>query len=387
MENSTPSDLNIGEGIAIIGLSGRFPGADSVEEFWENLLNGRDCITKVPGDRHPYFQGDSTVDGGYLKCKVDEFDGNFFNLSPRDCGFVDPQQRLFLEASWESLENAGIPPSSLRGTSTGVFLGMSGKEYEAILRGESSQPKDFLREMHGNAWSGASGRLSHFLDLRGPCIGVEATCASATVAIHLACLSLKDGETDLCLAAGVNLILEQPQRFPPTLLSSRCKTFDTDADGFVTAEGVGVFVLKRYKDALLAGNRILGVIRGSAVGHDGSTRSFGTPNPDAQAKIMNRAFEKAGIKPLDINYVEVHGTGKIFVYPFLFYNKIKQKFLSNRYACGGLERNEILGKGVPGFRVKQSLLINHRSHKAKYRTLTGRLGRTEPRQITLLPQA
>jgi amino acid adenylation domain-containing protein/thioester reductase-like protein len=308
------------EPIAIIGLSCRFPQAPNPQAFWELLRNGVDAVTEVPSDRwdvdafhseNPDPGKVTTRFGAFLDI-VDLFDPAFFGISPREAARMDPQQRLLLEVSWEALENAFIPPQSLAGTRTGVFIGISSYDYSRLQFDDPEMIDAYAGT--GNAHSIAANRLSYFFDLRGPSMAVDTACSSSLVAVHLACQSLRSGESDVALAGGVNLILtpELTITFSQArMLSSdgHCKTFDAAADGYVRGEGCGVVILKRLSDALREGDNILALIRGSAVNQDGRSNGLTAPNGLAQQDVIRYALADAGVTPHQVGYVEAHGTG------------------------------------------------------------------------------
>ncbi|MCQ3938431.1 MAG: non-ribosomal peptide synthetase [Chloroflexi bacterium] len=315
-----PASQFVKEPIAIIGLSCRFPGARNPKEFWDLLKKGVDAIREVPADRwdadalHSESAAPGKVTsrwGGFLD-DVDLFDPAFFGISPREAARMDPQQRLLLEVSWEALENAFIPPHTLAGTRTGVFMGISSYDYSRLQFDDPERIDAYAGT--GNAHSIAANRLSYFFDLRGPSMAVDTACSSSLVAAHLACQSLRSGESDLALAGGVNLILtpELTITFSQARMLSpdgRCKTFDAGADGYVRGEGCGVIVLKRLSDALRDGDTILALIRGSAVNQDGRSNGLTAPNGLAQQDVLRRALNDAQVTPHQIGYVEAHGTG------------------------------------------------------------------------------
>ncbi|HSG44978.1 MAG TPA: amino acid adenylation domain-containing protein, partial [Anaerolineales bacterium] len=307
------------EPIAIIGMSCRFPQAPNPGAFWELLRNGVDAITEVPPDRWDVdaFHSETpdpgkmtTRFGGFLD-NVDLFDPAFFGISPREAARMDPQQRLLLEVSWEALENAFIPPQTLAGTRTGVFIGISSYDYSRLQFDDPEMIDAYAGT--GNAHSVAANRLSYVFDLRGPSMAIDTACSSSLVATHLACQSLRSGESDVALAGGVNLILtpELTITFSQARMLSpdgHCKTFDASADGYVRGEGCGVVVLKRLSDALRDGDNILAVIRGSAVNQDGRSNGLTAPNRLAQQDVIRYALADANVEPHQIGYVEAHGT-------------------------------------------------------------------------------
>ena len=299
--------------IAIVGLGCRFPGADSPDRFWTILREGRDCIRRVPAGRFGAAAADDPrlAWGGFLD-GVDQFDADFFGLAPREVAHMDPQQRLLLEVAWETLESAGCDPRSLGGSTTGVFVGISGSDYLRLL---TSQVRDLDAYVGtGNAGSIAANRVSYFLDLRGPSIAVDTACSSSLMAVHLACRSLRAGECCAALAGGVNLILspEISRVFAEAGMlagDGRCKTFAAGADGYVRGEGCGLVLLKRLSDAMAAGDRVLAIVRGTAVNQDGRSNGLTAPNGPAQEAVIRAALADASVDPADIDYVEAHGTG------------------------------------------------------------------------------
>ncbi|MCB0084117.1 MAG: polyketide synthase, partial [Caldilineaceae bacterium] len=288
------------EPIAIIGMGCRLPGgADTPEQYWENLRQGVDAITEIPRERwdiDEYYDPDPAAPGkmyvrygGFID-QVEQFDPLFFGLSPRETLKMDPQHRLLLATSWEAIERAGIAHDTLRNQPVGVFVGMSTGEYAKDLY---AQMDDFYT-VTGNIPSTASGRLSFLLGLTEPCLAVDTACSSALTAIHLACQSLRNNECNLALAAGVYLNLSpditalfaKGNVFAP---DGHCKTFDAAADGYVRGEGCGVIVLKRLSAALANGDPIVAVIRGSAVNQDGPSSGLTVPNGPSQERVIQQA--------------------------------------------------------------------------------------------------
>jgi myxalamid-type polyketide synthase MxaB len=318
------------EAIAIVGIGCRFPGANNPEEFHRLLQSRGNAIREVPPERWNIGQLYSATpaaagkmisrSGGFLE-HIDEFDPAFFGIAAREASRMDPQQRLILEVAWEALENGGIPPLSLAGTKTGVFVGIASVDYmHHTLRPVAGMPHDHPYH-HVDAYSGtgnshsiAANRLSYALDLHGPSVALDTACSSSIVAIHLACASLLNGESETAIAGGVNLILtpEASIAFSQAMMLSpdgRCKTFDKGADGYVRGEGCGVVVLKPLAAAMADGNNVLAVIRGSAVNQDGLTTGITAPNGEAQRAVIHHALAQAGISPDDVGYIEAHGTG------------------------------------------------------------------------------
>ena len=292
------------EDIAIVGMGCRFPGADNPEEFWDLLKNGRDAISK--SDRWAEANW-----GGFIN-DVDKFDPQFFGITPREAQSIDPQQRLLLEVSWSALEDAALANQKLAGSNTGVFIGISSSDYSQLRYHYGADVDAYMGT--GNAHSIAANRLSYLFDLKGPSMAVDTACSSSLVALHLASQSLKAGECDSAIAGGVNLMLspELTQAFGMAGMMAedgRCKTFDGAADGYVRGEGCGVVILKRLADARANGDRILAVIKGSAINQDGKSNGLTAPNGLAQQAVMRQALANANISPEEIGYIESHGTG------------------------------------------------------------------------------
>ncbi len=306
-------------GIAIVGLGCRFPGgAADPDRFWQLLQEGRDAVGEPSASRgRPAAPGAASRRAGYVAGYIGDvsgFDAAFFRISPREARLLDPQQRLLLEVVWESLEQAGLAPSRLAGSPTGVFVGVINRDYESLVlkRGRDADFDAYFST--GNASSIAAGRLAYFFDWRGPALSVDTACSSSLVAVHLACRSLAAGECDLAVAAGVHLLLaDEPdlafRRAGMLSPSGRCKTFDAAADGYVRGEGCGAVVLKRLADAERDGDRILAVVRGSAVNQDGASAGLTVPSLPSQQAVLERALAQAGVEPGEVAYLEAHGTG------------------------------------------------------------------------------
>ncbi len=304
------------EPLALIGASGRFPGAPDLPAFWRMLAEGVDAISDVPAARRQAQtfddQGAAGVHwGGYLVA-VDQFDPLCFGISPREATRMDPQQRLLVELAWEALEDAGVLPERLADSATGVFVGIATHDYSTLQR-EAPDGLDIYAST-GSAASIAANRISYLLNLHGPSLTVDTACSSSLVALHLACQSLRSGECSLALVGGVNVILspEWTEPFARAGLMAadgRCKTFDAAADGYVRGEGGAVVVLKRLTDARRDGDHILAVLRGTAVNQDGRSNGLTAPSARAQEAVIRAALARAGVSPGAISYVEAHGTG------------------------------------------------------------------------------
>ncbi|MEO1132051.1 MAG: beta-ketoacyl synthase N-terminal-like domain-containing protein [Cyanobacteria bacterium J06639_1] len=312
------------EPLAIVGMACRYPGgADRPEAFWQLLHDGEDAIADVPADRwdaealydpDPDAPGKiATRKGGFLD-DIDRFDAQFFGISAREARSLDPQQRLLLETSWEALERANCPPQSLANTDTGVFVGICSNDYGKALVGSGDRSNIDAFYGTSNAISVAAGRVSYVLGLRGPSLSVDTACSSSLVAVHLACQSLRNGECSTAIAAGVNVLLS-----PETSIAfsrahmldadGRCRTFDASASGYSRGEGCGAIVLKRLSDAERDGDRVLALIRGTAVNHNGRSSSLMSPNGLAQQAVIRAALDSGRVDPARVSYVEVQGTG------------------------------------------------------------------------------
>ena len=304
------------EGIAIIGMACRFPGASDLNAFWSMLEDGTDAVTDARGDagsENVSPNGSDQGDEGWRRAGfidgIDRFDARFFRVSPLEARSMDPQQRLLLETSWHALDDAGIDPDRLRSSRTGAYTGISSSEYRDLMmnRGDSV---DYL----GTNKSLAVSRVSFLLGLEGPSIPLELNCASALFAVHQAVAGLRIGEVDMALAGGVNAVLSPDLTAGMAYLGmlsaeGRCSAFDARADGFVRGEGCGVLVLKRLSDAEASGDRIWGVIRGSAVNQNGATAGPTVPNGPAQERVIEDALAQAGVDPAEVDYLEAHGAG------------------------------------------------------------------------------
>ena len=313
------------EPIAVVGMGCRFPGGgNSPEQYWQLLRNGVDAIGEVPADRwhassfydpDPNRQGKiNTHEGGFLDTAVYDFDPQFFGISPKEALQLDPQQRLLLEVSWEALERANIAPEGLFGSATGVYIGIGAFDYAVRQLGMQHPSRIGAYVGTGALLSPAAGRLSYALGLTGPSTVVDTACSASLLAVHLACQSLRDRESDLALSAGVNLLLdpELSTYFSTAGMlapDGRCKTFDAAANGYVRSEGCGVIVLKRLADAQAAGDRILALIRGSAANQDGASGGLTVPSGPSQEQVVRQALDRAGLEPHQVDYIETHGTG------------------------------------------------------------------------------
>ena len=316
-------EADIDEGVAIIGMSGRFPGSPDLDHFWKHLCAGENLISEVPADRwrsedlrklfapEEMKHFDSVRWGGFIE-DSDAFDADFFGISPREAALMDPQQRLFLESVWHAIEDAGYQPGDLSGTRTGVFAGVSSTDYHQLLLKQSDNVEPY--QSTGMAHSVLTNRVSYLLNLKGPSRPFDTACSSSLIALHEAVESIRRGECDTALAGGVSLMFS-----PMVYLAfakagmlapdGRCKAFDEAADGYVRGEGVGVVLLKSLSAARRDGDSIYAVVRGSSENHGGHTPSLTAPNPIAQAELIEQAWARAGCRPEGLGLIEAHGTG------------------------------------------------------------------------------
>ncbi|WP_070897682.1 type I polyketide synthase [Mycobacterium tuberculosis] len=310
-DRNTQGRGSINEPVAVIGVGCRFPGdIDGPERLWDFLTEKKCAITAYP-DRGFTNAGTFAESGGFLK-DVAGFDNRFFDIPPDEALRMDPQQRLLLEVSWEALEHAGIIPESLRLSRTGVFVGVSSTDYVRLVSA-SAQQKSTIWDNTGGSSSIIANRISYFLDIQGPSIVIDTACSSSLVAVHLACRSLSTWDCDIALVGGTNVLIS-PEPWggfrEAGILSQTgcCHAFDKSADGMVRGEGCGVIVLQRLSDARLEGRRILAILTGSAVNQDGKSNGIMAPNPSAQIGVLENACKSARVDPLEIGYVEAHGT-------------------------------------------------------------------------------
>ena len=371
-----------GYDIAVIGIAGRFPGARNPEQFWRNLRDGVESV-KFFTDEELLAAGESRAclgDPAYVKAQplledFDRFDAGFFGFSPQDAAIMDPQHRVFLEVGWEALEDAGHESESFPGT-IGVFATCGMNTYMMYHLVNNRRIMDSVGEWlirhTGNDMNFLATRLSYELNLRGPSMNVQTACSSALVAIHLACQSLMNGECDMALAGGSTIVLPQGRGYhykPGEILSrdGHCRAFDAKASGTLFGSGAGVVVLRRLADAAADGDRILGVIKGSAITNDGSDKvGYLAPSVDGQAKAVTEALVISGVDPESISYIETHGTGTIVGDPIevAALTQAFRQFTEKKGFCaiGSLKSNiGHLGEaaGVAAF-IKTILALNHR---------------------------
>ncbi len=329
--------------IAIIGMSGRFATADNVNDFWGHLVKGDDLTERVTRWDLSKIDGSDTDTfcdrGGFLN-DIDCFDSLFFNISGIEAAYIDPQQRLFLEESWKALEDAGYAGESIEGRRCGVFAGCNGSDYGDLFIGEKSP----AQALWGNAASLLSARIAYYLDFKGPAITVDTACSSSLSAIHMACQSIRTGETELALAGGVFVqstakFYEMANRAAMLSADGKCHTFDEQANGFVPGEGVGVLMLKKLSEAQRDGDHIYGVVLGSGTNQDGTTNGITAPSAVSQERLITDIYEKYDISPNTIHSVEAHGTGTKLGDPIEF------EALSRAFKSVAVKRNENMPLG------------------------------------------
>lgn len=364
--------LNPTNDIAIIGMSGVFPQAPDVDRFWDNLCQGKDCISEVPSSRWNWR--DLTVQWGGFIDNVAHFDASFLNISPREAELIDPQQRLFLQTVWNTIEDAGYTSASLASLKTGLFVGVFNHDYADLIQNneivDAYLTTDTMNSMIAN-------RISYILNLRGPSETIDTACSSSLVAIHQAVHAMLKGDCDIALAGCVNTLIT-PTSFIAAnkagMLSEdgSCKTFDKNANVYVSGEGVGAILLKKLTHALEDGDHIYGVIKGTAVNHGGHVNSLTAPNPNAQADVIVSACRRAKVAVDSIQYIETHGTGTSLGDPIEI-NGLKKAFqqlaseqhldsLPNHYCALGAVKTHIgtleSAAGIAGV-IKTLLAMRH----------------------------
>lgn len=320
---ATIKEPAISDDIAIIGLTGTYPKANTVDEFWNNLINSKDCITEIPIERWNYKDYPVTVGGeekyypyGGFIADADKFDPLFFNISPHDAGLMDPQERLFLQSAWETLEDAGYTRETLEQTvnnNVGVFVGVTFNYYPLFIAEEWSKGNRLPLDLQ---LFSVANRVSYFLNLNGPSYVIDTACSSSLAAIHFACESILRGECEMAIAGGVNLSLH-PSKYH--MLGSysfmsdngQCASFAANGAGYVPSEGVGSVLLKPLSRAIQDNDHIYGVIKSSHINHGGKTSGYTVPNPNAQAELIKKTLSKSNIHPRSISYIEAHGTGTV----------------------------------------------------------------------------
>ena len=360
--------------IAVIGMGCRLPGGvDSPADLWESLLRGDDHVTTVPLDRwdaeeyydpEPGVPGRSVSKWGAFLNDIAGFDADFFGVSEREATAIDPQHRLLLETSWEAIEHAGLDPSTLSTSLAGVFVGMTHADYQLLAADANAieGPYGFT----GNNFSLASGRIAYHLGVHGPAYTVDSACSSSLLAVHMACRSLHDGESDLALAGGVSIMLEPRKMSSGSaqgMLSptGKCHAFDVNADGFAGGEGAAVLLLKRLDDAVADGDRVLAVIRGTAANQDGHTVNIAVPSRTAQEEVYRTALAVGGVDPATVGMVEAHGTGTPVGDPIEFASLAAVYGTAGPCALGSVKTNFGHGQSASGAigLMKAVLALHH----------------------------
>ncbi|HWU91371.1 MAG TPA: beta-ketoacyl synthase N-terminal-like domain-containing protein, partial [Kofleriaceae bacterium] len=333
--------------IAIVGMNGRFPRSPDVDALWQNLVARRDCIDEIPADRwdhQRYFSADAQPDrtygkwGGFID-GVDHFDPLFFKISPREAEQMDPQQRLFLECVWATMEHAGHgDPRSYQDRNVGLFVGVMWNEYSRISAEVTQQTGRYSGP--GSLYWAIANRVSYWMNFTGPSLAIDTACSSSLVALHQACMAIEHGDCEMAIAGGINLSIDPDKylylaqsRFLST--DGRCRSFGDGGSGYVPSEGVGAVLLKPLDQALRDGDHVYGVVRSSAVNHGGRATGFTVPNPEAQARLVGRALTRARISPDAIDYIECHGTGTSLGDP------IEIAGLTSAYRKAGVTRPKI----------------------------------------------
>ncbi|MCY9109397.1 SDR family NAD(P)-dependent oxidoreductase [Bacillus atrophaeus] len=353
-ERSRTTQVDTYEPIAIVGLSGRYPQANDLTEFWENLKQGKDCIREVPMERWNWRDGFDpdknkkgsiyTKWGGFMD-DVDCFDPLFFNISPKEAELMDPQERLFLETAWHTLEDAGYTRYSLGTDKVGVFVGVMYGQYQMLgveegLKGNQVAPS--------SSYASIANRVSYYMNFHGPSMALDTMCSSSLTAIHLACDSIRKGESDVALAGGVNVSIHPSKylflsqgKFAST--DGRCRSFGEGGDGYVPGEGVGAVLLKPLGKAQEDGDYIYGVIKGSSLNHGGKTNGYTVPNPQMQAELIKQALNQAEVNPREVSYIEAHGTGTALGDPIEITGLVKafgnNNHEQNQCAIGSIKSN------------------------------------------------
>ena len=352
-EKEGKEDKNSFSDIAIIGLAGKYPKAEDLNEYWENLKTGKNCITEIPENRFDYkaYYDQDKNKGGKINSKwggfldgVYEFDPLFFNISPHEAEIIDPQERLFLTCVHETLEDAGytkeacsrFKENGMEGN-IGVFVGALFEEYQ--FYGVQEQAQGNMIALNGSL-SSIANRVSYFFNFHGPSMAVDTLCSSSLTAIHLACQSLQKGDCEMAVAGGVNVTVH-PNKYvllgQNNFLSSKglCESFGDGGDGYVPGEGVGAILLKPLEKAAADGDHIYGIIKSTAINHGGKTNGYTVPNPNAQAEVVRRAYKKAGINPRTIGYIEAHGTGTALGDPIEIsgLNKVFSEYTEEKQFC------------------------------------------------------
>ncbi|MCK0471885.1 SDR family NAD(P)-dependent oxidoreductase [Halalkalibacter sp. APA_J-10(15)] len=370
------SDVNLNSDIAIIGVSGIYPGAKNIEELWEVLINGKDCITTVPKDRwnhEEFMDKDSdklgviyTDWGGFID-NIDKFDPLFFNTSPLEAELMDPQERLFLKTAWHTIEDAAYTPEALSKEEVGVYVGVMYSHYQ--LNGLDHFINDHDIPAVTSSYASIANRVSYCLNLNGPSVAIDTMCSSSLTAIHLACESIRKGESTMAIAGGVNLTTH-PYKYKmlcqAKFLSEdgRCRSFGDGGTGYVPSEGVGAVLLKPLEKAIEDNDNIYATIKGSAINHGGLSNGYTVPDPNAQYRVVSKALEASNVKPEEISYIEAHGTGTMLGDPIEI-RGLQKVFGTNNKKCpiGSIKSNIGHAEAAAGIAAVTKVLLQMKHQK------------------------
>ncbi|WP_439196879.1 SDR family NAD(P)-dependent oxidoreductase [Bacillus velezensis] len=375
---AAPSMVQPGEDIAIIGVSGRYPNSDTLEEFWENIAGGKNCIIEIPEERWDFRSTYSPdrMEKGKINSKwggfisgVDQFDPLFFHISHKEAELMDPQERIFLETSWHTFEDSGYTKEKLDGMKAGVFVGAMYGQYQLFGAEETARGNPIALS---SFFSSIANRVSYFFNLSGPSIALDTMCSSSLTAIHLACESIKRGESEIALAGGVNVSIH-PSKYlwlsQGNFVSTEglCRSFGEGGDGYVPGEGSGAVLLKPLEKAIADQDHIYGVIKGTSVNHGGKTNGFTVPNPNAQAELIAENFKKSGISPRSVSYLEAHGTGTSLGDPIEIAGLTKafEKFTDDKQFCaiGSVKSNIGHLESAAGIAALTKVLLQFKHQK------------------------
>lgn len=352
--------------VAIIGIYGRFPMADNLDEFWNNLVDGKDCISEIPDsliEKNSSFGNLSEARwGGFIK-GIDKFDPLFFNMSNREAEMIDPQERLLLEEVYHTLEDAGYHRKRLNNSKVGVYMGAMWNQYQLYGNIDGSA-ESFI--------SSLANRISYFFDFNGPSIGVDTMCSSSLTSVYLACMNLKNKDIDYALAGGVNLDMHPSKHLYLSKLGfaardGRCRSFGEGGTGYVPGDGVGAVMLKRLSDAIKDGDRIHAVIKSIEINHSGKSTGYSAPNPNSQVELMEKTFLKTDISPADVGYMEMHGTGTALGDPIEVRaaTKFFSKYVKHNEVCpiGSVKSNIGHLEAAAGFSQIAKVLLQFKHSK------------------------
>lgn len=359
-------------------MSGRYPNSDTLEEFWENIAGGKNCIIEIPEERWDFRSNYSPdrMEKGKINSKwggfisgVDQFDPLFFHISHKEAELMDPQERIFLETSWHTFEDSGYTKEKLNGMKAGVFVGAMYGQYQLFGAEETARGNPIALS---SFFSSIANRVSYFFNLSGPSIALDTMCSSSLTAIHLACESIKRGESEIALAGGVNVSIH-PSKYlwlsQGNFVSTEglCRSFGEGGDGYVPGEGSGAVLLKPLEKAIADQDHIYGVIKGTSVNHGGKTNGFTVPNPNAQAELIAENFKKSGISPRSVSYLEAHGTGTSLGDPIEIAGLTKafEKFTDDKQFCaiGSVKSNIGHLESAAGIAALTKVLLQFKHQK------------------------